>query len=117
MSGRGCHCCSKSGFDKNESAVLYYIKFETENKTLYKIGITNKTTKIRLRGMGIPKNIKTTILQELFFKSGSDAMNMETKILKEFKEFKYKDAPIMNNGNSELFIVDVLKLDDGNMQH
>ena len=36
---------------------------------------------------------------------------------KEFKEFKYKDAPIMNNGNSELFIVDVLKLDDGNMQH
>ena len=60
--------------------------------------------------MIINKGIKTSIIQELYFESGSDAVNMETRILKEFREFQYKGDPIMKNGNSELFIKDILEL-------
>ena len=110
LSGRGCSSCAKRGFDKNKPAICYYIKFETENQILYKIGITNLTVNKRLSGMIINKGIKTSIIQELYFESGSDAVNMETRILKEFREFQYKGDPIMKNGNSELFIKDILEL-------
>jgi len=63
-----------------------------------------------LSSMIINKGIKTSIIQELYFESGSDAVDMETKILKEFREFQYKGDPIMKNGNTELFIKDVLEL-------
>ena len=111
LNGRGClGCISKGGFDKNKSAICYYIKFELENQTLYKIGITNISVKNRLRGMRINEGVKTTILQELRFEYGKDALDMERGILKEFEEFKYQGMPIMDNGNSELFTKDILNL-------
>jgi len=111
LTGSGCISCAKTGFDINEEGTLYYIKFESDTQILYKIGITNLKVKQRLTSMGINKNFKTTILQELFFESGSDALYMEKSILQEFKNFQYKGDPIMKSGNSELFIKDVLKLD------
>lgn len=106
----GCPACSKTGFDKNKPAICYYIKFETEEHTLYKIGITNRSVKKRLVGMKLYEGIKATIIQELRFEDGKDALIMETKILKEFEEFKYQGMPIMDNGNSELFTKDILNL-------
>ena len=111
LAGHGCQSCAKTGFDKTKPSICYYIKFQTETQILYKIGITNTTVKRRLCGMGINKGTKITIIQELYFNSGLDALNLETKILQEFKSFQYKNDPIMNNGNSELFIKDVLLLD------
>jgi hypothetical protein len=107
----GCPSCAKTGFDKNKPASCYYIKFETEFQTLYKIGITNLSVKKRLVGMGVPSNINITILQELCFENGKNALKLESKILKEFKTFKYLGEAIMDNGNSELFTKDVLGLD------
>jgi len=79
-------------------------------QTLYKIGVTNLTVIKRLGSMRIYKDIHATIIQELYFENGFEALEMETKILKEFKGFLYQGDPIMKNGNSELFTIDILNL-------
>jgi len=107
----GCPSCAKTGFDNSKIGYCYYIKFETENQILYKVGVTNLSAKKRLIGMGVPNNIKVTILQELKFENGKDALDLESKIMKKFKAFKYFGKAIMVNGNSELFTKDVLLLD------
>jgi hypothetical protein len=111
LSGSGCQSCAKSGFDQNKHGYCYYIKFESDNQTLYKIGITNLTINKRLMRMLVYKDYTPTILQELYFENGSDALNMETKILRDYKEFRYKGDKIMQNGNTELFTKDILNLD------
>jgi len=110
LSGKGCPYCIKGGFDNSKPGTCYYIKFELDDLILYKIGITNFSAKERLSGMGIPEGIKTTIIQELKYDKGIDARNLEREILQKFKEFKYEGIPIMNNGNSELFMMNVLNL-------
>lgn len=84
------------------------IKIETVDQILYKIGITNQSVKHRF---GNPKDIKITTLQELYFDDGFDCLALERKILKEYREFQYKGLPILQNGNTEIFIKDVLNLD------
>jgi hypothetical protein len=113
LNGRGCPSCAISGFSQNKPGYCYYIKFESENNpTLYKIGITNLSVNKRLKTIKPYKEYIPTILQELYFENGSDSLNMETKILRDFKEFKYIGEPIMQNGNTELFTKDILNLDN-----
>jgi hypothetical protein len=100
-----------SGFNIKLPAIKYYIKFESENLLLYKIGITNRKTNKRLMEMHIPKTWKTTILQELHFDIGADALLLETTQKQQFKEHQYKGKYLLLNGNTELFIIDVLGLD------
>ena len=38
------------------------------------------------------------------------AQEMETKILKDYKEFKYLGEPLLSTGNSELFNTNILSL-------
>jgi hypothetical protein len=113
LNGQGCPSCAKGGgFDKNKPGYCYYIKFESKNTLpLYKIGITNSLIEKRIQTMKACNSWKHTILQELYFENGSEALNMETKILSDFKEFKYKGEKIMKNGNTELFTKDILNLD------
>jgi hypothetical protein len=113
LNKQNCPSCAKGGgFDKNKPGYCYYIKFESENNIpLYKIGITTITTKRRLQTMGIYKEYTPTILQELYFENGIDALRVETCILKAYNKFKYKGEKIMVNGNTELFIKDILGLD------
>jgi len=68
------------------------------------------SVKKRLYGMGIPKNIKTTIIQELKFDIGFDAFIFERNIKQNFKELCYLGDSIMDNGNTELFTKNILNL-------
>ena len=99
------------GFDVTKPGIMYYIKIVSNKDTFYKIGITNRNINIRIKGMKINENYKPIILQELYFKNGIDASILETKLKQNFKKFRYKGEPIMKSGNSELFIIDILKLD------
>lgn len=80
LQGHGCHCCAKSGFNVNKSAILYYL--EIDNGTAYKIGITNRTVKERFSNTDL-KKIK--ILKLEHFNLGKEALIKEQKILKEIK--------------------------------
>lgn len=108
LRGHGCPSCSKSGFDKNKSAILYYLKVTTEdNQELYKIGITNKSVNERFNLTDLKK---IEIIKQEKFESGQDALDKETEIKRKFKEFQYKGPNVLQTGNTELFTVDLFSL-------
>jgi hypothetical protein len=101
-----------NGFNPELPAILYYIKFESKlDLPLYKIGITNLTTKDRIKSMFINKSHKPTIITEFHYENGYECVEVEKLYHKEFKEYQYLGESIMKTGNTELFIKDVLGLD------
>lgn len=107
-----CEHMTSSGYGYNikSSAILYYIKLESIFDTpIYKIGVTNKRTEDRIKSMQINKNFNASILKEIYFENGNEAIALEKLLHKEFKEFQYTGEKIMKTGNKELFTKNVLK--------
>ncbi|HIG40336.1 MAG TPA: DUF723 domain-containing protein [Gammaproteobacteria bacterium] len=110
-SGSGCPACANYGFDSTKPAILYYLKITSPNQSpLYKIGITNRT--IRDRFSSPEDQAKIQILKTWSFKSGRNALDNETALLRRYKDLKYAGQKVISSGNSELFVCDVLELDD-----
>lgn len=109
LAGHGCSvCANKGGFRFDAPATLYYVKIEQDNLKYYKIGITNKTLSDRFSK---DKDKQITVLMEQYFDKGVDAHNEEQNFLREFKHCRQNIAGWLSTGNSELFEIDVLKLD------
>jgi hypothetical protein len=106
LRGSGCPECSKHGFDPNKPGILYYLKIDN---TYYKVGITNRSIKERFLA---DKDKTIEVLLEKFFESGLDAQTTERLILKKYKDLRLKGVKILaSGGNTELFVVDILRLD------
>lgn len=102
------YCEGTYGFKPNSPAILYYIKIEKDSYIYYKIGVTNRTIQDRF-----PRSMKyITVLQELAFTHGEEAAQEEKRLLKLYAE-KRVTVPnlLVESGNTELFIEDILKLD------
>lgn len=99
-----------NGFNSKKPAVLYCIEFTVPSgDTLFKIGITNRSAKLRIRGLGLHSGVKASILREIKFKIGADARAKEKAIHKDMAEYQYLGDPIMENGNTEVFCRDAIK--------
>ena len=109
IKGSGCPSCAKYGFDPTKSAIVYYLRVSSDDKVLYKIGVTNSTVQERFQGRDITK---ITILEVWDYQLGLDAYNHEQQILKQYKDYKYIGEPLLSSGNTELFTSDVLGLDN-----
>jgi hypothetical protein len=103
LKGSGCRSCASSGFNSSKPAILYYLKIN--NGTAYKIGITNRSINERF---SITDLQKIEVIFTTFFLKGYDALNFERKILSDNKHNKYKDSFLLENGNTELFNIDIL---------
>jgi len=82
---------------------LYYIKIYG----LYKIGWTS--TSIEIRFGTVSRDMKIVAYWQ--WEDGMIPYKIEKDILLKFKEFKYNGPKILKNGNTELFIKDILNLD------
>jgi hypothetical protein len=92
------------GFDFKKPAVLYVIKLSLlQDRVLYKIGITNRSAKLRLGGMGVPAGVEASVLQEIRFTTGLEARAKEREIHAALSSVRYHGAPVLKNGNKELF--------------
>jgi hypothetical protein len=107
-SGRRCPVCAERGFNRNKPAILYYLRFEYDSRFYYKIGITNRTVNLRFK----QDKVSYKIINQTYFECGDDALEQETKILREYKRYKYEGVPFLKGGNSELFTEDILLLDE-----
>jgi hypothetical protein len=107
ISGSRCAKCAGYGFNPNKPASLYYLKFIVDSTPYYKLGITNRTIQERYARERLPY----TILKENRYLFGSLAKQKESALLKKFSNYLYKGLPILKDGNTEIFIKDVLKLD------
>lgn len=108
-----CPNCRKTdhldtGFNPDKPGTFYYLRVETNNKPLYKIGITNRTVEKRFT---LSDMDKITILRTLTFEEGRSASDLEKYYLNIFKDYKYKGDPVLSSGNTELFTHDILHLD------
>lgn len=106
LSGKGCPCCSTSGFNGTAPAILYYLS--VNNGEAYKIGITNRTVQDRFNNGDLAR-IK--ILDVVEYPTGTDAQNEETRIKQTFNEYLYKGPNLLSSGNTELFTIDILNKD------
>lgn len=105
--GSRCQSCAMRGFNPDKPGTLYYLRFEFDGAYYYKIGITNRTVKQRYYREPLPY---TEIMTKTFL-FGNLAFEEEQAILKKHKKHRYKGNSILLDGNSELFIKDVLRLD------
>ncbi len=110
LHGAGCLKCAreKSGElkYKGKKTTIYYVYFPDYN--LYKIGLTRKTIHNRFASE-IKNNIKIDIIEYKEFEDGTAAFKLEQQILNEYKNKQYDGPPILQTGNTELFIEDILK--------
>ena len=107
LCGNGCSACVNYGFDQSLPAVLYYLKIESNDVIAYKIGVTNRSVAERFYS----ELDKITVLYSEHFDKGIDALHEEKKILAEYSENKYDGLLLLTSGNTELFVCDVLGLE------
>jgi hypothetical protein len=112
--GHRCTLCygRTGGFDPSKPGILYYLKFVKNGMSFYKIGITNLSIEKRYARDPIPYKV----LMEKTFIFGDMAKKEEKRILRKHKKYRYKGAPILINGNTELFTRDVLNLDTDSLR-
>ena len=103
---QGCPSCTSYGFNQTIPAILYYLS--VNNGQAYKIGITNRTVSERYSKKD---QANFTILKIWKFSHGLEAQKEEHRLLEAFQDFLYKGEPLLENGNTELFEIDVLELD------
>jgi len=122
LKGHGCKKCAvenklkvatlgkTSGFIffLNKPTKLYYVKIETPQGYLYKIGITTKAVKERFRPRNGKPPIKYTLLALRVYPTGSMAFKREQEIIRKFAEYTYDGLDVLHKGNTELFTKDVL---------
>jgi len=102
LEGCGCPKCADSGFKINKPAILYYLKY----KDLYKIGITNRSVGERYT---VAELKYVTLLKEVYFENGEDALKEETRIKRENKEFLYnKFNNLTKSISSEMYMKNII---------
>ena len=115
--GNRCPICNHGSFKRDKPAILYYIRVSVDDKISYKIGITGQKLHERYAKYLFEQGT-FTVIKTWEFERGIDAFIKEQEILKEFNEFRltehlYEDEEVilLHNGDTELFIKDVLNLD------
>lgn len=106
----GCTKCSKTGFNPDKPAKLYYVRIINSGKTYYKIGITNRANWKRRFSSDTNCDISVLHLEE--FTNGEEARRKEKNILREYSSDITSDTVLLS-GNTEIFDRDVLALDKG----
>jgi hypothetical protein len=109
----GCGTCARGhaspgGFKPNKPGALYYVRFTVGDRHLYKIGITNLSVSQRF----IEEKLPMKVIKEERFLFGFMAQEKELKILRKYKKWRYDGPPLLKYGDSELFVRDVLGLDN-----
>lgn len=97
------------GFSKEKQAVMYFLRVSVPGVgDLFKIGITNRDPLARVAGMGAHSGVRIEVMETIFFDNGRDARIAEKRLHRKFAGYRYAGAPVMKNGNTELFTVNVL---------
>lgn len=97
------------GFSKVKPANLYHLRIATpDGLELFKVGITNRDPVARIAGMGLFPGVSAEVISVINFESGRDARMIEKRLHRKFSSHRYGGPPVMKNGNTELFTVNVL---------
>ena len=99
LRGYGCPSCANTGIDRTKPGKLYFVSFEYDNNTYYKLGITTRT--VRERFAGDWNRFKVAILWEQDFLTAQEAYDKEYTLLKANKA-NLLNLGILKSGNTEI---------------
>ena len=107
-SGKGCPICLGSGYSNDLPGTLYYVRFDLSGLTLWKVGITNRSVKLRFSGF----KTKPVLLWQRRWEDGNIAAREEKRILKGglYDQYRYKGEAIIKSGYTECFTIDIMQL-------
>jgi hypothetical protein len=88
MQGHGCPNCCKYGIEITKPIVFYILELEAD-VTAYKIGLTNKSVKIRYQSDNPNKAIKQVLL-EVSFLDSYEAILFEKEVKEKFHSSLFK---------------------------
>lgn len=108
----GCADCAQSGFNPSKAGLLYYLAITSENGDIrYKIGITNRSVEARFPAADLAR---IRVVKTWRFAVGRVAAKRESEILYQFAGDRYYGPRLLvGAGNTEIFVRDVLELDEG----
>lgn len=95
-----------TGFNPDSEGWLYQLRFKlTDGTNIWKVGITNRNVKERLATMSPRAGVICEVTHEKYFPVGSAAKAEEKRLhdLGTEQGLRYKGAPFLRNGNTELF--------------
>jgi hypothetical protein len=107
-----------------KQSILYYIRLcFADGLVLYKIGYTSMTIVDRVEGyfdkklgrqvggMGLPCGCSYRIISVVYKGSKTSAYAEEQRLHKLYVNARYRGPNRLRNGNTELYLTDVLRLD------
>jgi hypothetical protein len=104
--GKRCGKCFPGGYNVHRSGILYYVRLDLPEFSLWKIGITNHSVRRRFCAEPTPHEI----LMEQHFEDGRIPPRIERSILRTHKQHRYQGNALIS-GNTECFTIDVLNYD------
>ena len=85
-------------------AIVYYIKLELcSGLTLYKIGHTSTSLRLRIAYMELPQGTKVTVLDTVKFTSATKAFHAEQLLHTYHSKHRYYGPKMLSSGNTELY--------------
>lgn len=99
LGGAGCPHCGKSGYNRLKPGHFYVLVSEKVTK----VGITNRTPKIRIREIKNTGSPNFSVHYSAYFEDGVLALNLETAVLKALSE-KYQKVDEVFQGSTECFL-------------
>ena len=107
----GCPACANYGFNPSKLAYVYILSANVQGKRYYKFGIANDLDS-RLKSLRNHTNARITVIDTWLFEKGEEARELERQLHAEHAADRYTRPDILASGNSELFVRDVLGLDE-----
>lgn len=101
LTGRGCPKCGKYGYQPSKPGYFYVQKLESEDKVLYKYGITGDMDR-RITEQSRNSVFNHTILVERYFEDGKKPLVLE-KFLKTYIESGIATPDELQSGFTETF--------------
>lgn len=107
LKGSGCKACgyeasSFSGsYNKNTPGIFYYLEFPEIN--MWKIGVTSLSVPERFNS----EKLEYIVINVITFPLVRDAYELEAKLLREFREYRYVGPKLLRTGSTELLTIDI----------
>lgn len=92
------------GYRSDRPGLLYYVRFDTDDGPLWKIGITARSARDRFAGEPLP----FAVVWERLFDDGRIPPNLERQILRQYSQHKYQGSALAS-GNTECFTCDIFR--------
>lgn len=106
--GSRCPSCAESGYDRNKPGRVYLTKWNNDNVSFLKFGITNFELNKRIKKQKGTSDLNHKVIFDFYFEDGNIPPLIESKIKQNFKA-GFVDKTVFPDGFTETLSIDDLE--------